>query len=77
MRPRASAAEASGACGAETGRARAGGPPLGWAAARAPAAEQTPRGRGARRQPRQPQAVAERRSTVLQVLFTSMNETAS
>ena len=55
----------------------AGGPPLGWAAARAPAAEQTPRGRGARRQPRQPQAVAERRSTVLQVLFTSMNETAS
>lgn len=28
-------------------------------------------------QPRQPQAVAERWSTVLQVLFTSMKETAS
>lgn len=32
---------------------------------------------GEHSQPRQPQAVAERRSTVLQVLLTSMKETAS
>lgn len=36
-----------------------------------------PHALGASPQPRQPQAVAERRSTVLQVLLTSMNETAS